>query len=72
MFEVPDGKVNIIFPAGGHTFAVEQNVERACGIPDGDTIILTGGGDHSNVTRLGKNILVPSNSIRPMVLYRKS
>ena len=51
-------KVNIIFPPGGHTFAVEQNVERACGIPDGDTIILTGGGEHSKVTRLEKNIFV--------------
>ena len=70
MCEVPDGKVNIIFPAGGHTFAVEQNVERACGIPDGDTIILTGGGDHSNVTRLGKNSFVtPFKHTSAMVLY---
>ena len=70
MFEVPDGKVNIIFPAGGHTFAVEQNVERACGIPDGDTIILTGGGDHNNVTRLGKNSFVTLfKDTRAIVLY---
>ena len=37
-------------PDGG-TFALEHSGESACGIPDKDTIVMTGGWEHNYVTR---------------------
>ena len=36
---------------GGATFALSHRGDHACGIPDGETLILTGGRTHSFVTR---------------------
>ena len=45
----------LFFVAGGGTFELRHSTrEYACGIPDGDTIVMTGGGDwppHDYVTR---------------------
>merc|ERR1719151_488900 len=40
---------------GGATFALRHSGYRACGIPDGETFILTGGDFHSFVTRYNVN-----------------
>ena len=42
---------NLLFVAGGGTFALRHNGLDACGIPDEDTIVMTGGAGHSHVTR---------------------
>ena len=43
---------HLFFVAGGGTFALRHNGYHACGIPDEDTIVMTGGGDpHDYVTR---------------------
>ena len=43
---------HLFFVAGGGTFALRQSGERACGIPDDDTIVMTGGFPrHDYVTR---------------------
>ena len=39
-----------LFPSDD-TFALEHGAYGACGIPDGDTIIMTGGFGHNYVTR---------------------
>ena len=36
---------------GGATFSLRHSGESACGIPDGETLILTGGDGHTFVTR---------------------
>ena len=41
----------LIFPPDGETFALEHSGESACGIPDKDTIVMTGGFEHNYVTR---------------------
>ena len=41
--------VNVLYT--GATFALEHGGYGACGIPDGETIILTGGFGHNYVTR---------------------
>ena len=46
------GQVFNFFVAGGGAFALRHNGYHACGIPDEDTIVMTGGGDpHDYVTR---------------------
>jgi len=40
---------------GGATFALSHGGGQACGIPDGETLILTGGRTHSFVTRYDVN-----------------
>ena len=46
------GQVFTFFVTGGGTFALRHNGYHACGIPDEDTIVMTGGGDpHDYVTR---------------------
>ena len=42
---------NLLFVAGGGTFALRHSGLDACGIPDEDTIVMTGGAGHSHVTR---------------------
>ena len=37
--------------AGGRTFELRHNGQYACGIPDEDTIVMTGGWNHNYVTR---------------------
>ena len=39
-----------LFP-GGETFQLKHSGEWACGIPDRDSIVMTGGGNHNYVTR---------------------
>ena len=42
----------LFFVAGGGTFALHHSGEGACGIPDEDTIVMTGGWPpHDYVTR---------------------
>ena len=41
----------IFFVAGGGTFALRHSGGAACGIPDEDTIVMTGGVAHNHVTR---------------------
>ena len=36
---------------GGATFSLRHSGDLACGIPDGETLILTGGAGHNFVTR---------------------
>ena len=45
------GQVLKFFVAGGETFDLRHNGERACGIPDEETIVMTGGDGHNYVTR---------------------
>ena len=40
-----------LFVAGGGTFALRHSGNRPCGIPDEDTIVMTGGSRHNYVTR---------------------
>ena len=46
---------NVSFQAfifqGGGTFDLNHHGGQACGIPDGETIVMTGGLDNSHVTR---------------------
>ena len=42
------------FCQGGDKFALAHTGEGACGIPDGDTIVMTGGWFSSFVTRFGR------------------
>ena len=42
---------HLFFVAGGGTFDLRHSGNRACGIPDGDTIVMTGGYLHDYVTR---------------------
>ena len=41
----------LFFVVGGGTFALRHSGEWACGIPDEDTIVMTGGYRHQYVTR---------------------
>merc|ERR1712037_618099 len=41
--------------AGGATFSLRHSGRLACGIPDGETVILTGGSGHTFVTRYDIN-----------------
>ena len=41
---------NCVFP-GGTTFGLMHDVTDACGIPDGETFVLTGGYQNDHVTR---------------------
>ena len=41
----------IFFVAGGGTFDLHHSGYDACGIPDEDTIVMTGGVAHNHVTR---------------------
>ena len=41
----------ISFLSGGATFALAHRSYRSCGIPDGDTYIMTGGDNEDSVTR---------------------
>ena len=45
------GQVFNFFVAGGGAFALRHNGYHACGIPDEDTIVMTGGYKHDYVTR---------------------
>ena len=42
---------HLCFVAGGGTFALRHSGLDACGIPDEDTIVMTGGFLHNYVTR---------------------
>ena len=42
---------HLSFVAGGGTFRLRHSGKYACGIPDEDTIVMTGGFPHSYVTR---------------------
>ena len=42
---------HLFFVAGGGTFDLRHNGKYACGIPDEDTIVMTGGYKHHYVTR---------------------
>ena len=42
---------HLFFVAGGGTFDLRHNGYLACGIPDKDTIVMTGGNFHNYVTR---------------------
>ena len=42
---------HLFFVAGGGTFALRHGGWLACGIPDGDTIVMIGGYRHNHVTR---------------------
>ena len=42
---------HLFFVAGGGTFALRHSGAFACGIPDEDTIVMTGGNFHDYVTR---------------------
>ena len=42
---------HLFFVAGGGTFALRHSGMFACGIPDEDTIVMTGGYPHNYVTR---------------------
>ena len=39
------------FLPGGETFDLEHNGDDACGIPDKETIVITGGYEENHVTR---------------------
>ena len=39
------------FLPGGKTFDLEHNGDDACGIPDKETIVMTGGYEENHVTR---------------------
>ena len=61
---------HLFFVAGGGTFALRHSGDRACGIPDEDTIVMTGGWRHNHVTRYlppssssCKNLLPPYDQI---------
>ena len=41
----------LFFVAGGGTFDLRHSGDMACGIPDEDTIVMTGGRSHDHVTR---------------------
>ena len=42
---------HLFFVAGGGTFELRHSGDMACGIPDEDTIVMTGGYKHDYVTR---------------------
>ena len=42
---------HLFFVAGGGTFELRHSGDRACGIPDEDTIVMTGGQNSNHVTR---------------------
>ena len=42
---------HLFFVAGGGTFALRHHGYYTCGIPDEDTIVMTGGYKHDYVTR---------------------
>ena len=42
---------HLFFVVGGGTFALHHSGYEACGIPDEDTIVMTGGFLHNYVTR---------------------
>ena len=42
---------HLFFIAGGGTFELRHSGWHACGIPDEDTIVMTGGYNHHYVTR---------------------
>ena len=42
---------HLFFVTGGGTFALRHDGRGACGIPDEDTIVMTGGYKHDYVTR---------------------
>ena len=44
-------EVKLSFPSGGGTFPLKHSGENSCVIPDGETLILTGGKEHTYVTR---------------------
>ena len=44
-------EVKLSFPSGGATFPLKHSGENSCVIPDGETFILTGGKNHTYVTR---------------------
>ena len=48
-----DDIVGVFFCQGGEKFELAHTGEGACGIPDGDTIVMTGGWLSSFVTRCG-------------------
>ena len=43
--------LHLFFVAGGGTFELRHSGYEACGIPDKDTIVMTGGYKHDHVTR---------------------
>ena len=45
------GQVFIFFVTGGATFQLLHSAYKACGIPDKETIVMTGGSLHNYVTR---------------------
>ena len=46
-----EGSSFVFLVAGGGTFALRLSGWHACGIPDGDTIVMIGGYRHNHVTR---------------------
>ena len=44
-------QASIYFPPGGETFSLKHSGYRACGITDGQSIVLIGGSRHNYVTR---------------------
>ena len=42
---------HLFFVAGGGTFELRHSGDLACGIPDKDTFVMTGGFRHNHVTR---------------------
>jgi len=48
-------KTNAEIVPGGGTFKLRHSGWYSCGIPDGDTIVMTGGRSHSHVTRYNVN-----------------
>ena len=44
------GRVSALFATGGGSFSLLHSGYEACGIPDGETIVMTGGLGHNHVT----------------------
>ena len=51
-------KLQFIFVPGGETFPQKHREDAACGIPDKETIVMTGGRVHNYVTRLESTFII--------------
>merc|ERR1712126_148090 len=56
------------FP-GGKAFGLRHSGDKACGIPDKDTIVMTGGNYHDHVTRYNANGFVEELPRLPKTRY---
>ena len=68
------GQAFNFFATGGGTFALRHSGKYACGIPDEDTIVMTGGLNHNYVTRWLPSSSPSSsckNGIKSVFLYTK-